>query len=82
MRRPAVRITGDVGKVIDDIYSILNDIENRLSKTTVTDGAAKPKDQEGSMKMIKDAEGNFKLQLKFGDGWVESSSTAFNLKEK
>ena len=47
-----------------------------------TDGAAKPKDQEGSIKMIKHAEGNFKLQLKFGDGWVESSSTAFNLKEK
>lgn len=82
MRRPALKLNGDVGKVIDDIYSILNSLEERLSKTSGTDGVAKPKDQEGSMKMIKDAEGNFKLQLKFGDGWVESSSTAFNLKEK
>lgn len=81
MRRPALKLNGDVGKVIDDIYSILNSLEERLSKTSGTDGVAKPKDQEGSIKMIKDANGSYKLQIKFQDGWVESSDTAFTLKE-
>jgi hypothetical protein len=81
MRRPAIKLNGDVGKVIDDIYSILNSLEDRLKSTSGTDGIAKPKDQEGSIKMIKDADGGYKLQVKFQDGWVESSDTAFTLKE-
>jgi len=82
MRKPPVRLSGDIGRVVDDIYSILTEIEKKVSTTTTSEGSPKPAEKEGTLRVVKDSEGVYRVQIQSKDGWVESSSTTFSLKEK
>lgn len=82
MKKPPIRLSGDIGKVIDDIYSHINSLDKRVSTSQSSEGSQKPSEQEGTMRVVKDSEGVYKLQIKSKDGWVESSDSTLSLKEK
>lgn len=64
-----------VQKALDDIYDILNQLMDRIKEEP-----AKAGDKEGSMKLIKEADGTYNIGIKFSDGYVVSTTGTFEVK--
>lgn len=71
----------NINRAIQDIYKKLNEIINAVNQASVTEGTGNNREK---IRLVKKANGNYSLELRFQDGWVESDSsetTGFKLKE-
>lgn len=80
-RPPNVVTNQEMSRVIQDIYACINEIIAEVNQKSSSAGVSKPSDPEGTIRLVKTDKNTYGVEMKFKDGWVKSTSTAFEFKE-
>lgn len=79
--RPPLNISGDIGKVLQDIYTQLNMLNGLVHSPNQSSGAEKISDAEGSIKVTKESPTEYNVSVKHADGWITTKSDTMKFKE-
>lgn len=69
----APRVTSpETNRVVQDVYGILNEIINAVNQSGTSEVKSSSKGKSGDIKVVKDASGQYFLEAKADEGWIQS----------
>ena len=77
--RPPVNLGGDVGRVIDDIYRILDQILKSVNQPAAKGGTSTDAPgKSGDVRVVRGDSGQTHLEIKTDEGWARSVDNTFS----
>lgn len=82
-RAPSIK-DSVLNRVVQDIYSVLNEIINSVNQGKTTSEKKTTEGKSGDLRIIKDSAGDYYLEAKTDEGWIRSdnSSTGFSFRDR
>lgn len=65
-----------LNRIIKRIYDDINDLINSVNKGALTQSESHTRGKSGDIRVVRDGAGDYFLEAKTNEGWVQSDGTA------